>query len=125
MLIRAALPVLGIAGWTLVAPVAAHAGCIGSPRFQMCTSTSTGDTYNVTRLGKMIDIEGIKAATGQPYTQHSLVIGHTTYTDGLDAHARPWFETRHDFTAHSYTIEGTDPIDKPFSYVCDSISGCN
>jgi|GEM_PF-826832 len=99
---------IGVAG-------TARANCYGSGTYQTCYDANTGNQYSVQRIGSNTYVQGSNASTGSTWSQHSMTVGGTTYTNGRNARGQAWTETQTRI-GRTTTTYGTNAAGAPYSY---------
>ena len=67
----------------------AVADCYGSDAYKTCTDSS-GNTYNVQKIGDMTTVQGYNPETGNSWNQTTTKIGNLSHTRGQDADGNSW-----------------------------------
>ncbi|WP_341678379.1 hypothetical protein [Niveibacterium sp. SC-1] len=100
----------------------ASAGCYGTDAFKTCTDSS-GNTYQVNKLGNTTTVNGYNAQTGSNWSQQSQQIGNTTITNGRAANGNAWNETTQNLGGGRTTTYGTDSSGRSYQRTCSQF-GC-
>jgi hypothetical protein len=99
----------------------AHATCIGTNSYYTC-SDSSGNTYNVNRIGNTTTVNGYNANTGSSWNQNTYRSGNTSSTYGTAADGSSWNSQTYR-TPSGSTTYGTDSRGNSFSRTCNQF-GC-
>lgn len=112
LLSTAALSLLLISGLS-------SAACIGTNALSTCTDSS-GNTYNVQRIGGTTNVQGSNSGTGSTWSQTSTTYGNTTLHNGVSSDGNSWNGTTHKI-GNSRINSGTDSRGNSYYNTCIGI----
>ena len=105
----------------LVVPVSSFAACYGSDSFHTCNDNS-GNTYSIQTIGDTTYVNGYNSRTGSNWSQESMHIGNTTYTNGRAANGNSWDMTTQRIGDTTF-MNGRNSQGNYFSKTCNQF-GC-
>ena len=105
-----------------LAAASAHATCTGSSSIYSCTDSS-GNTYNVNRIGQSTYVQGHNSQTGSSWSQQTQRIGNSSFTTGRDADGNSWSANTIRTPGGGSMTYGSDRNGRSFTRTCNQF-GC-
>ncbi|WP_223851393.1 hypothetical protein [Cupriavidus pauculus] len=99
------------------------AACFGSQNMYTCNDSS-GNSYQVNRMGNVTTMNGYNAQTGSSWNQSSQHYGNSTHTTGTASNGNSWNSTTQNYGNGYTSTYGTDSHGRSFSRQCGPY-GCN
>ncbi len=94
--------------------VFAQTSCVGTGALRSCTDLSTGNSYQVNRIGNTTHLNGYNANNGTSWNSTTSRVGNSSFTNGTASNGSSWNSTTNRIGDSTFT-NGTDSRGRSFN----------